>query len=409
VRVAYDGPLGYALGAWVNPYQWATWWSPADTPGLLGRVLDVVERRAEVPAPGDPALPRPVPTDDFLRPEPAVDLSDLTSPGLALRPDDPFYIARVADHPVLAAAHRLEEAVVIKAPRQFGKSSLLRRYLAECRRAGKATALVDLSLFDDALLTDYPRLLAWLARQIYRGFGLDGRPAVADQEEMTDFVADDLLKAVGSNLVVALDEADRVLGQAYQQGFFSMLRSWLDTRSDPTRPDWARLELAVSISTEPYLLIDDGYRSPFNVRPPLELGPFNPAECRALNARYSRRVLSDEEAERLRAELLSGYPFLTRLAYYYLLQPGAPDLEIFLRGAAEPDGPFGDHLRALLSKLRRYQPADLLAAMRQVCRHGTVPDDGTFYRLRGAGLVRREGRKVVPGNGLYARFFKDLT
>ena len=91
-------------------------------------------------------------------------------------------------------------------------------------------------------------------------------------------------------------------------------------------------------------------------------------------------------------ELLFGHPFLTRLAYYRLMHPGPPDLDALLDDAAEPDGPFGDHLRALLTKLRGYGPEDLLTAMRQVCRHGTIPDDDTFYRLHGAGLVRREGK-----------------
>jgi len=84
-------------------------------------------------------------------------------------------------------------------------------------------------------------------------------------------------------------------------------------------------------------------------------------------------------------------------------------LDALLNNAVEPDGPFGDHLRALLPRLRRYGSKDLLAAMRQVCQYGTVSDDDTFYRLRGAGLVRREGIRVVPANRLYHRFFGGLT
>ena len=66
--------------------------------------------------------------------------------------------------------------MVIKAPRQMGKSSLLRRYLAECRRVGKKTALVELSLFDDPLLADYPAFLTSLAREMLRGSGSTAGP-----------------------------------------------------------------------------------------------------------------------------------------------------------------------------------------------------------------------------------------
>jgi len=45
-----------------------------------------------------------------------------------------------------------------------------------------------------------------------------------------------------------------------------------------------------------------------------------------------------------------------------------------------------------------------------VIRRGHVPgnDQLTYYRLRGAGLVSKEGDAVVPANLLYARFFKKF-
>jgi nucleoside phosphorylase len=408
VRVAYTGPLGYVLGAWVNPDQWIAWQTPGDTERVLRQILDVVAGLAEAPLPGAAAPAGPAPSDEFRRPEPMADLSGLVAPGGAIRPDDPFYIERTSDYEIRAVAHRLEETVVIKAPRQLGKSTLLKRYLAECCHAGKKTALIDLSLFADQDLADYPRFLTSLAGELLDQFGLDGLPTIAGQPDMTRFVRNTLLRAVPDNLIIAIDEADRVLGQPYQAGFFSMLRYWHERRTDSDQPEWGRLELALVISTEPYLLIDDAHCSPFNVRAPIVLEPFNADECRELNRRYGR-VLSDDQAERLRRELLNGHPFLTRLAYYRLTCPGAPDFDTLLRDAARPDGPFGDHLRALLAKLRRHARQDLLAALRQVIRHGTASNDDVLDRLQAAGLVRREEDKVAVGNGLYARFFKDLT
>ena len=404
VRVAYDGPLGYALGAWVNPHRWAEWRGPGDTEGVLRRILDVVGGRAAPPAPGEASAAGSAPSTDFRRPEPAADLSDMTAPGGAIRPNDPFYVERACDREVLAVARRLEETVVIKAPRQMGKSSLLKRYLAECRREGKKTALIDLSIFDDASLADYPVFLTALADELLDRFGLDGPSAIISQPAMNRFVRDRVLKAVPDNLVIALDEVDRILGRPYQADFFSMLRSWNEGRTDDGQPAWARLELALVISTEPYLLIDDAQRSPFNVRIPIVLDPFDADECRELNRRYGR-VLGDDQAERLRCELLGGHPFLTRLAYYRLTRTDATGLDALMRDAARPDGPFGDHLRALLAKLRQSTRHDLLAALRQAIRHGTLPDELALDRLQAVGLVRRAGDGVAPANGLYARFF----
>ncbi len=108
-------------------------------------------------------------------------------------------------------------------------------------------------------------------------------------------------------------------------------------------------------------------------------------------------------------ELIGGHPFLTRLAYYRLLGPGALSFSQLLDDAPADHGPFGDHLRALLSRLRQCTHHDLVAAMRQVGEQGRVAlPEAVFQRLRGAGLVRREGPWVVPANPLYGRFFSTL-
>jgi AAA-like domain/TIR domain len=408
VRVKYSGPLTYALGAWLNPYQAATWQSKEDTSRILQETLDATEGRVQSPAPVAPDSIVPVTGKDFARPEPIVDLTAIAAPGGSIRPDDPFYIERAADAEVLETAHRLEETIVIKAPRQLGKSSLLKRYLAACRRAGKKTALIDLSLFSDQDLADYPTFLTFLASEVLDRLEPDAtvRPDVRGQPDMTRFVERKVLQAVPDHVVLAFDEVDRVLGKPYQSGFFSMLRYWHERRTDGSLTAFARLELGLVISTEPYLLIADALRSPFNVRAPIELHPFNAEECRELNRRH-HNFLSEEQVEQLRA-LLNGHPYLTRLAYYRLTRPKPIDFAALIRVAASDDGPFGDHLRTLLAKLKQHPGQDLLAALRQVIAQGTTPNDDAYYRLKGAGLVRRENDRIVPANGLYARFFGGL-
>lgn len=404
VRVKYAGPLGYALGAWLNPYQWTTWQAQVDTPRILQEILDVVEGGVLVAPP--PIVPGA--QEDSRRPAPSVDLSGVAAPGGSIRPDDPFYIESEADAEVLDTARRLEETVVIKAPRQMGKSSLLKRYLSACRRAGKMIVLIDLSLFSDQDLADYPTFLSLLASELLDRLDLDApaRPNVRGQPDMTRFVERKILQAVPDNVVLAFDEVDRVLGKPYQSGFFSMLRHWHERRTDGAGTAFARLELALVISTEPYLLIADALRSPFNVRAPIELHPFNVEECRELNRRH-HDLLGDEQVQRL-TELLNGHRYLTRLAYYRLTRPKPIDFATLLRDAASDDGPFGDHLRTLLARIKQHPGQDLLSALRQVIAHGTAPNDDAYYRLKGAGLVRRENDRIVPANGLYARFFGGL-
>lgn len=80
------------------------------------------------------------------------------------------------------------------------------------------------------------------------------------------------------------------------------------------------------------------------------------------------------------------------------------DFNTLLKCAADEQGPFGDHLRALLAKLHAHP--DLLKAMQAVIRKGVAPHDDLYYRLHGAGLVKRERNRTNPANLLYARYFK---
>lgn len=223
---------------------------------------------------------------------------------------------------------------------------------------------------------------------------------------MLDHLEYTLLPAVPSQVVVAFDEADKLLGRHYQTDFFSMLRYWHERRTDTPPTAWERLSLALVISTEPYLLINDALRSPFNVGLPLELSLFNEAECHALNRRYGGRLPDPEVAQLL--ELVGGHPYLTQLAYYHLTRPYLIDFTTLRRDAAARYGPFGLHLRALEHKLVDEAGQTLLSAMQQVIYDGTVPSRDVFYRLHGAGLVHEERGRIVPANHLYARFFGSV-
>ncbi|WP_134496540.1 AAA-like domain-containing protein [Microvirga pakistanensis] len=106
-------------------------------------------------------------------------------------------------------------------------------------------------------------------------------------------------------------------------------------------------------------------------------------------------------------ELVHGQPYLTRVALYRLATTPGLTFRKFLDSSADDDGPFSDHLKALLVRLGS---AGLELAMREVIRRGRDPGESsdTYYRLKGAGLVTREDDRIVPANLLYARFFKRM-
>jgi AAA domain-containing protein/TIR domain-containing protein len=333
----------------------------------------------------------------------------ITPPTGTMSSENPLYIKREADAYAMLAAQQVAETVVIKAPRQMGKSSLLISYLGACQRNGKKTVLIDLaSLFTDEDLVDYPRFLTLLAQEMWEQLGRAPQaapPRLSSQREMIKYLERSLLKAVDGVVVIAFDETDRLLGRAYQSDFFSMLRSWHNQRADLST-NWAKLGLALVISTEPYLFIKDAMRSPFNVGLNIELRYFNEAEYRKLNRLYGAR-LTEAELGQLMA-LLNGHPHLTHLAFYALTGPNPMGYAALSLMAAERDGPFGVHLRALENKLVDDVGQRLLATMNQIINDGKASSKDDFYRLYGAGLVRRDGARILPTNQIYARFFSKL-
>jgi hypothetical protein len=117
------------------------------------------------------------------------------------------------------------------------------------------------------------------------------------------------------------------------------------------------------------------------------------------------RPLGDTDIERLYA-LIRGHPYLTRKALYVLAssRPSCGIEELFAQ-ATDDTGPFGDHLRYYL--LRLHGKPELISALRQALGRGGGADELLIHRLQAAGLVRREGKHVVPRCELYARYFRE--
>jgi hypothetical protein len=286
----------------------------------------------------------------------------------------------------------------------MGKSSLALRYLASCKHHGKALAYIDFQLLDEDDLASRQSLVEAVASRILEELNIrslkdDPHPG----QDFTRFLERRVFRAISGEVAIVFDEVDRVFGRPYQDDFFAMLRGWHNRRASHPDP-WEKLSLALVTSTEPSLLVNSPEVSPFNVASPLYLEPLSRHQLGELNDLHGG-ILAAAEIEDVYA-LVGGQPYLSRLALYRLsAEPRLSFLE-FEATAADPEGPFGEHLRSLL--LRLQERPGLLDAMRQAVRHGTTPDDDTSYRLYRAGLIRREGGRVVPANLLYARFFRDL-
>ena len=411
VRVDYRDGLGYELDSYLGKLQYALWQGPQDDARIAAEILRgalsgagaaPVDPQGDTPAPGAPASARPDAKANMrlLR-------ESLPAPGSPLDSENPFYVRRDADGRIEVFALGNPRTVVIKGPSQSGKSSLLLRYLAQCLVAEKKVALVDLTLFGDVRNHGFSDFAGQFVEVLLSELAIRGVavPTFLRALDLTNFVEDQVLARVDGALVIAIDDADRVIGSAWQEDFYSALRGWDGNRTNPSKKrTWGRLGLALALATDPKMLIESGFTSPFNVTVPLKLAPFSRVQLGAFNAAHSN-LFASGDLDRLYA-LLRGHPYLTALAFYRLIAEEST-FEALCEHAADEFGPFGDHLRARIDRL---YAARLHEAMRAIVLHGTVPgnDRRLFYRLEAAGLAREEGGRIVPGNELYRQFFKAV-
>lgn len=398
VRLPSAGPLPYPLRRYVEEAEHVFY--RGDEQRLLYDIrsaLDGGGSEATDTPPGESGAgasrpPRPLPWAD---PEP---------PEGPSAPESSFYVERAADQEALKAIRRQRVTMTIKGPCQTGKSSLLGRVVAEARACGKQVVSIDFQLFDQQTLTDGELFFKSFCEMVDRQLGIESQVAkywgdMGNTYSCRRYFERYLLPQLDRTLVLALDKVDRIPHEDLRGDFFGMLRTWHNDRA--SKPIFARLDLVLVTATEPARLIDKPNRSPFNVGTIVPLVDFTPAEVARLNQLHGQPF--DPALEQALVGLLGGRPFLIRRALY-LAASGRRAPEQILASAYEDGGPFGDHLHYHLFKLHN-QP-DLIRELRRIIRRGADFNEQAHYELYSAGLVRREGKRVLPSCQLYAAYFE---
>lgn len=404
VRLGYAGPLPYPLNSYLDKLQYALWRGESDTANLVRTLADVIGGGT---IPNSPQLPAEPPLAGDAQPSYA---APLPPPGGNLDVDDPRYIERDGDSTARRLIAQDGQTITIKGPRQMGKSSLMMRIVDAAMKHGKKPALLDLQLLDEPTRASAELCFRRFAERIAEELDVPDRaaqfwdPDTPQPKNCSRFVEKHILNRIDTRITLAIDEADILFSTPFRADFFAMLRGWHNDRSNPVKKLWRKLDIVLVTSTEPYLFIDRVEQSPFNVGEVLSLEDFQPDQVHELNKRH-QWPLFPAEADRL-VGLLGGHPYLIRKALYVLTgeKPSYTPGELFTR-AADDAGPFGDHLRHYLLRLQAMP--DLLEALAGVAQGRGCPDVIRAYRLQSAGLVKREGGKIVPRCKLYGDYFRE--
>ena len=413
VRLGFEGKLPYDLGSYMNRIQYALW-HPGDSEAELFALLHAaITGGGSLPVTPSSEDTGVVSLTDLSvaaewkgAPLPAADPRIVMESG-TIRLDSPFYVRRKEDGIVEGCLAQPGSTVVVKGPRQSGKSSLLARIHAVSKRQGRRSVYVDFQTFDEPQLASLHSVLQTLARRIARTLKTTLKPddvwdseLLGEKASFAEFLTQAVLEGSSSPVVLLLDEVDRLFDRSYRGDFFAAVRGWHNNRA--TEEAWENLHLVLGHATDPALWIENLNQSPFNVGDRLRLGRFTVNEVADLNERHGNPLRSREEVADL-MELVGGHPYLVRQALY-VLATERWSLARLREEAAKDTGPFGDHLRRHLWAL--LQSDRLRTVVARIGRGEGCDDESLFQRLLASGLAAGDNRSTARLScALYQQYF----
>ncbi|MCG8368570.1 MAG: AAA-like domain-containing protein [Pseudanabaenales cyanobacterium] len=301
----------------------------------------------------------------------------------------------------------------IKAPRQMGKTSLLRRILAHAKGQDFRTVTLSLHRADRQVFEDLNRFLRWFCANISRQLQV---PPCLDDYWNTDigskisttaYFEEYLLNQIAAPLVIALDEVNQVFEHPeISSDFLPLLRSWHEDGKE--LEIWQKVRWVIVHATDIYVPLKLN-QSPFNIGLSIKLPKFTHAQVQDLAKRHSldwAAGKSGKEALTPLLRMVGCSPGLIRLALYHLSQKHV-GLEQLLQEAPTQTGIYGDHLRQHLAALQPHP--NLIAALKQVvtAENSVELEPITAYRLESIGLVALKGNRAIPSCELYRLFFRE--
>ena len=389
VRVRFADALTGELGAILGPVQQFTWSGPQDNAVLIEQVRHKIENPTEEPPRA--RVPR-------LEPESG-----------AVRIDSRFYVVRRADNDIYSALGEGERMLLIKGPRQVGKTSLLSRALEHARGAGFRVVITDFQALSGEDLVSAKTFWLALGTQIADQLGLENFPhdtwrkAHTTNENIKRYFRTVLLEAAETPLLWAMDEADRIFPSKFSSEVFGLLRSWHEAATLDPRGPWGRLTMAIAYATEAHHFIKDLNQSPFNVGRRFEMRGFTREQTADLNTRYGGPLSGEAELDRFQ-RLTGGHPFLVRRGLREMVDRQL-SVAMFEAVAAQENGPFGDQLKRTLVQVSCDPSLKAAAAEVLAGRPCTQPD--AFYALQKSGILAGD----MPAEArwsceVYGRFLK---
>ena len=337
-------------------------------------------------------------------------IMSITFPNGVIPLNSPFYIERITiEKEILTEIKKLGGSVRIKAPQQFGKSSMFLRVMHHLDFLAYRTVSLDLKQVSQNSLNDIDKFLRWFSVNVALGLNLEPRlegywnENIGCKVSCTLYFQNYLLPLINSPLLLALDNLDLIFDYSeVLKDFLTLLYSWHEKAR--VLPLWSQLRLLVVHSTEIDVPLEI-YQLLFHVGVTIHLDSFTLEEVMELVKFYELNWMSEKDIKLLMA-MTDGHPALVHLAIYHLSQEKLTFMEL-LDNAPTSTGIYGSHLYRYQMKL--HSKPELAIAFKTVI-NSTKPvllNPILANKLSDMGLIKLNQNKAVISCQLYQNYFEQ--
>jgi WD40 repeat protein len=350
--------------------------------------------------------------------------------GGGLNPHTPSYVKRFADDQLYELLKQNYFCYVFNC-RQMGKSSLqaqVKMRLEATNAQGNQCVYLTLQEMDCSQSISENQWYREFSKKIFRNLNLQkqtdfnecwsrfsGQGAISS---FSDFMAEILLPSTSSNLVIFIDEIDRILELSFRDNFFGLIRTFHEKRAE--YDDFNRLTFCFLGVATPNDLIQNPLQSPFNIGRAIELRGFEFNESLVLAQGLQDVASVPEEVLREILFWTGGQPFLTQKVCALLVESqiriGEGQEKSFIeefiyssiiRNWEGQDEPI--HLRSIKNRLlaKEVLTGKLLEIYRHILQNGYFTTEGNQLEseLRLSGLVVKRNADLEIFNPIYREVF----